>query len=209
MVIKKLPLPISSAAIANIARDLDQGSDWIRGWTFGHRLPYGPDNVLQGMCHCLETLDRLVGELKDESDPLDSLVDRLNADVLLDTRLMEALKLHVLSAALSLELAETLGEALPLFALALFSRPDSKTAKQLIVNYLNPIGDSATLERAEFYLLSYSLGVRLDVYRPTAISLDGEENNLDLRTSYPDWESYNSFISIIEEDERHYSVPVP
>ena len=60
MVMKKLPLPSSSAAIANIARDLDQGNDWIRSWTFGHRLPYGPDNVLQGMCHCLETLDRLV-----------------------------------------------------------------------------------------------------------------------------------------------------
>lgn len=91
-------------------------------------------------------------ELEVENDPLETLVDRLNADVLLDTRLMEALKLHVLGAALSLELAESLGETLPLFALALFSRPDSKTAKQLALNYLNSIGDSATLERVNISL---------------------------------------------------------
>lgn len=86
-------------------------------------------------------------ELVEDSDPLESLVARLNSDVLLDTRLMEALKLHVLSAALSLELADALGDALPLFALALYSRPDSKTARDLALNYLNPIGDSNTLQR--------------------------------------------------------------
>ena len=75
---------------------------------------------------------------------------------------------------------------------------------EIFILYFNQI----LLLQAEFYLLSYSLGVRVDVYRPTAISVDGDDN-LDLRTSYPDWESYNSFISIIEEDERHYSVPVP
>lgn len=99
--------------------------------------------------------------MTDESDPLESLVDRLNADVLLDTRLMEALKLHVLSAALSLELAESLGETLPLFALALFARPDSKTTKQLIANYLNPIGDSATLERV---FISFHFNFVLTMY---------------------------------------------
>jgi len=96
-------------------------------------------------------------ELEVENDPLESLVDRMNADVLLDTRLMEALKLHVLGAALSLELADSLGETLPLFALALFSRPDSKTAKQLMLNYLNPVGDSATLERVNIYFILSSV----------------------------------------------------
>ena len=42
---------------------------------------------------------------------------------------MEALKLHVLAAALELELERSLGEALPLFAMALFSRPDSADAR--------------------------------------------------------------------------------
>ena len=96
-------------------------------------------------------------ELEVENDPLESLVDRMNADVLLDTRLMEALKLHVLGAALSLELADSLGETLPMFALALFSRPDSKTAKQLVLNYLNPVGDSATLERVNIYFILSSV----------------------------------------------------
>ena len=96
-------------------------------------------------------------ELEVENDPLESLVDRMNADVLLDTRLMEALKLHVFGAALSLELADSLGETLPMFALALFSRPDSKTAKQLVLNYLNPVGDSATLERVNIYVILSSV----------------------------------------------------
>lgn len=88
-----------------------------------------------------------MSEVMTEKDPMESLVARLNADVLLDTRLMEAIKLHVLGAALSLELAGSLGETLPLFALALFARPDSKSARDLALNYLNPIGDASTLER--------------------------------------------------------------
>ena len=88
-----------------------------------------------------------MSELMAEDDPLESLVTRLNTDVVLDTKLMEAIKLYVLSAALGLELADTLGDALPLFALALFSRVDSKKAKDLALNYLNPIGDSTTLDK--------------------------------------------------------------
>lgn len=208
MVLKRLAFPSSHQAAERIVAELQRGSHWIHQWSFGHRLPYGPDSVVQGIYECFNTLDLVMGELMMESDAFESLVSRLNADVLLDTKLMEAMKLYVLSAALSLELADNLGDALPLFALALFSRPDSKNVKSLALNYLNPIGDSTTLERAEYYLLGYALGVRLDVYRPTAVSLDKEEN-LDLLTSYPDWESFTDFISIIEEDDRHFSIPVP
>ena len=90
-------------------------------------------------------------QLSSEVDPAESLVCRLNADILLDTRVTEALKLHILSAALSLELADSLGDALPLFALALFARNDSKSAHDLAINYINPIGDSAVLERVSYF----------------------------------------------------------
>lgn len=90
--------------------------------------------------------------MEKENDPLEALVSRLNADLVLDTQLMEALKLHMLNAALNLNLADLLGDALPLFALGLFTRPDSKNVKELTVNYLNPIGDSATLQRVRFLL---------------------------------------------------------
>lgn len=86
-------------------------------------------------------------DLASENDPLEALVSRLNADLVLDTQLMEALKLHMLSAALNLNLADSLGDSFPLFALGLFSRPDSKNVKGLAMNYLNPIGDSTTLQR--------------------------------------------------------------
>lgn len=60
MVMKRIMWPRATEAIDCISRELAQGGDWIRQWTFGHRLPYGPNNVLQGMHLCLETLDRLV-----------------------------------------------------------------------------------------------------------------------------------------------------
>lgn len=85
--------------------------------------------------------------MAEETDPLEVLVHRLNADVVLDTQLMEAIKLHMLATAFNLELAESLDETLPLFALGLFSRPGCKNVKGLTINYLNPIGDSTTLER--------------------------------------------------------------
>lgn len=99
-------------------------------------------------------------EIENENDPLEYLVSRLNADLVLDTQLMEALKLHMLSAAFNLELADTLGEALPLFALGLFSRPDSKNVKGLTVNYLNPIGDSITLQRVSCISQHYSFRLK-------------------------------------------------
>lgn len=60
MVMKRIPLPRAREAIDSISRNLAQEGDWIRQWTFGHRLPYGPQNVIQGIHLCLETLDRLV-----------------------------------------------------------------------------------------------------------------------------------------------------
>ena len=60
MVMKRIPLPRASEAIDSISRELAHGGDWIRQWTFGHRLPYGTSNVFQGIQLCLETLDRLV-----------------------------------------------------------------------------------------------------------------------------------------------------
>lgn len=60
MAAKRIPTPPACQALRWIARELDRGSGWIRTWTFGHRLPYGPENVLQGMAQCLETLDHTV-----------------------------------------------------------------------------------------------------------------------------------------------------
>ncbi len=60
MVMKRIPIPRASEAIDSISRELAHGGDWIRQWTFGHRLPYGTSNVVQGIHQCLETLDRFV-----------------------------------------------------------------------------------------------------------------------------------------------------
>ena len=146
------------ASLTVWTRQCRSGNLWMfqHAWSCGNYLSSGPEHEIKyddvrleyGNYHHLgNSFCFQMGELMMESDAFESLVSRLNADVLLDTKLMEAMKLYVLSAALSLELADNLGDALPLFALALFSRPDSKNVKSLALNYLNPIGDSTTLER--------------------------------------------------------------
>ncbi len=47
---------------------------------------------------------------------------RLNRDPLLDVRLCEAVKLHMLAAALDLHAANVSGESVPLFAMIMFAR---------------------------------------------------------------------------------------
>jgi hypothetical protein len=37
MVLKKIPWPRASDAIDSIDRELAQGGEWIKQWTFGHR----------------------------------------------------------------------------------------------------------------------------------------------------------------------------
>lgn len=60
MVMKRLPVPRADHAIECISRDMQRGNLWVREWTFGHRLPYGAENVMQGICQCLSSLDQLV-----------------------------------------------------------------------------------------------------------------------------------------------------
>lgn len=60
MVMKKIPFPPADRTMDCIVGHLSRGAEWIRQWTFGHRLPYGPQNAINGMKLCLETLDRLV-----------------------------------------------------------------------------------------------------------------------------------------------------
>ena len=54
--VKRIPLPRESEAISSISRKLTHGGDWIRHWTFGHRLPCRTSHVFQGIQLCIETL---------------------------------------------------------------------------------------------------------------------------------------------------------
>lgn len=72
---------------------------------------------------------------------------RLNRDPLLDVRLCEAVKLHMLAAALDLHAASVSGESVPLFAMIMFARHSSLTPQDLLRNHLNPVGDTGGLEQ--------------------------------------------------------------
>ena len=56
MVLKRFAFPPSKDAIDRILGDMQRGSFWIPDWTFGHRLPYGPDSVVQGIHDCFDAL---------------------------------------------------------------------------------------------------------------------------------------------------------
>lgn len=113
MVERRLELPAAASVCGAIGRRLESGrGDWIRDWTFGHRLPYGAPNVMDGVRDCVYALERLVSLatpprladvlhrillfslspqmeelwLEQGDGAVESLVCRLNADVLLDTR---------------------------------------------------------------------------------------------------------------------------
>jgi len=126
-----------------------------------------------------------------------------NAAPDLDLRCMEAVKLHMLAAAVELERHQQSQEA-PLFATLLFARDTSATPRQLMSNHLNHVGDSGGLEQVEMFLLGHTLGVTLRVIRPSAHAQP------DFVTFYPDEEAGGASprpqLTLVAEDDRHYNV---
>lgn len=77
----------------------------------------------------------------------------LNNDPSLDVRVCEAVKLHMLAAALDLHAAATKGDILPLFAMIMFARHSSPNPRLLLKNHLNPVGDTAGLEQVRVHFI--------------------------------------------------------
>uniref|UniRef100_A0A0P4W417 OTU domain-containing protein n=1 Tax=Scylla olivacea TaxID=85551 RepID=A0A0P4W417_SCYOL len=140
-------VPSGHTTHSRLASELTQGATWLRDWTFGHRLTYNREDVLNGFLDCLDALDSLVLNLMGCENRECVVLARVNRDPLLDVRLCEAVKLHMLAAALDLHAANTCGESVPLFAMIMFARHSSMTPRDLLRNHLNPVGDTAGLEQ--------------------------------------------------------------
>ena len=74
-------------------------------------------------------------------------MDSLNNCQRLDVQLCEAVKLHMLVAALQLFATSSCGGSVPLFAMIMFARQSSETPEQLMKNHLNVVGDTGGLEQ--------------------------------------------------------------
>lgn len=75
------------------------------------------------------------------------VLSRFNDDPMLDVKLCEAVKLHMLVAALDLHACNNNGDTVPLFAMIMFARHSSQTPRDLVRNHLNHVGDTAGLEQ--------------------------------------------------------------
>ncbi|XP_066982045.1 uncharacterized protein [Macrobrachium rosenbergii] len=202
-----LPLPNGHATHTRLATELKQGSTWLQDWTFGHRLHFSKEQILNGFWECLDSLDNLVLNLMGVENRECVVLSRLNGDPTLDIKLCEAVKLHMLAAALDLHIGNNNGDNVPLFAMIMFARHSSLTPRDLLKNHLNPVGDSAGLEqdqhKIEMFLMGHTLGVTLQVVRPASYGKD------DFICYYPDanigvWPE----VTLVAEDDRHYNVLV-
>ncbi|XP_037068017.1 ubiquitin thioesterase otulin-like isoform X2 [Pollicipes pollicipes] len=184
-------------------RLLETAGSWVTAWSFGSRLPYDISTARSGMQDCLNALSSLGEELKGAEGAGRHLRQQWNSDPDLDLRCMEAVKLHMLAAAVQLERDQSALQTVPLFATLLFARDTSATPRDLMANHLNLVGDSGGLEQIEMFLLGHTLGVTLRVIRP------GAHAQSDFVTFYPDGESAaggRPLLTLVAEDDRHYNV---
>ncbi|XP_069997788.1 uncharacterized protein [Penaeus vannamei] len=196
-----LPVPSGHATHTRLAAELNQGSTWLRDWSFGHRLSFSKEQVLNGFWECLDALDSMVLSLKGCENRECVVLSRLNSDPLLDVKLCEAVKLHMLATALDLHIGNNNGDNVPLFSMIMFARHTSLTPRDFVKNHLNLVGDTAGLEQIEMFLMGHTLGVTLQVVRPACYGKD------DFICYYPDanigvWPE----VTLVAEDDRHYNV---
>ncbi|KAB7503965.1 Ubiquitin thioesterase otulin [Armadillidium nasatum] len=203
VLVSGIPIPNSYQVYNRLLSEVHRGALWLNDYTFGKRLFYSKSKVVEGFKDCLETLDKFVLDSAESNSTEETVVSRLNSDPLLDIRLCEAAKLHMLASALDLYKMETEGLHVPLFGMIMFARQSCLNPKDFMINHLNSVGDSAGLEQIEMFLLGYALKVTLQVVRPS--SFGGE----DFVCFYPDenigiWPD----VTLVAEDDRHYNVLV-
>ncbi|XP_059489301.1 uncharacterized protein LOC132204683 [Neocloeon triangulifer] len=198
-----LPVPSGDATFTALTKAINHGSPWIQEWQFAGRLPYRGTDVLHGIKKCLESLDNLAKLMSESSNRESLLVHMLNTSPSLDLHILEAVKLHMLAAALQIHKHNvTTTDELPLFAILMFARDTSETPQDFTKNHLQVVGDSGGLEQVEMFLLSHTLGTSIKVVRPNSFGTE------DFVCCFSTDESTTNrpTIILIAEDDRHYNV---
>ncbi|KAG8334309.1 hypothetical protein J6590_093452 [Homalodisca vitripennis] len=145
-----LSVPSSAAAMERLSQAQDIGSRWYQHWRF-NGLPYTGTNLLRGMEICLQSLDNIHALLQSNQRSVeereDTLQHLLNTDPTLDLHLMEAVKLHMMVAALNLHDSYSKGQDVPLFSILLFARDTSEVPLDFMNNHLVKVGNTGGLEQ--------------------------------------------------------------
>ncbi|XP_065569882.1 uncharacterized protein LOC136033152 isoform X3 [Artemia franciscana] len=183
---QKLP---SAAESLNTLRDTlkRRKQVWLLNWSFANRLPYGRENVEEGWKECLNCLENIAVDLNHEADIEESLVHSLSADCELDTRLVEAAKLHVLASVLEPFATDPNG--------------NYDTTRSYTEQYLDTVGDTSHLAAKDLHLVARALRLNLCLLKPSAY---GTTDFATVASAGSD----NSLVTLIAEDDRYFCVPV-
>lgn len=90
----------------------------------------------------------------------ETLFNLFNTDRSLDIHIMEAVKLHMMVAALELHEANSKGQDVPFFSVLMFARDTSETPLDFMNNHLVQVGDTGGLEQVP---MSSILGLKVKV----------------------------------------------
>uniref|UniRef100_UPI00398EA27B ubiquitin thioesterase otulin-like n=1 Tax=Pristiophorus japonicus TaxID=55135 RepID=UPI00398EA27B len=158
---KQLPSWIMAEEASQIPKKLSQeGYDWINQWCLEHKLC---GNSIEKLEMCLETLQKkwtAICRIESETGRANEC-GNLVEDEVTEQRIYEAMKFLMLYKAIHLYNALENGRNVPEFCKHLFVRNTSLYPYYLMVNHLNLIGHTRSLEETEMQLLKYTLEVTI------------------------------------------------
>jgi ubiquitin thioesterase otulin len=208
VLVHRLPLAEAIGSLQEVTKLLEVFRDrqyvYLQNWSFGGRLTTRSGQVYDQVLQCVQCLYQQIEAVLNQNseEAREKYVSSLlNSSEETDIRLMEAVKVLLMLKTLSLYEASNSGKEVPVFVWLLFARDSSPDPEKFFINHLNCVGDSGGLEQVEMFLLAYTLGVGIQVVRPSAW---GKE---DFVTCYKEeGDSQSPLVHLIAEDDRHYNV---
>ncbi|XP_078366282.1 uncharacterized protein LOC144650473 isoform X2 [Oculina patagonica] len=192
--LEKIPSKLSSSGAAS----LDQ-------WSFANRLPVPQNEVIPTLENYLTFFSDQIHKICDspsQPERIDSTLSLLNNETE-EFKILEATKLLMFDVAVQLHRRMTSGEDVPIFAMLLFARDSSDSPRRLLTNHLNRTGDTGGLEQVEMCLLGYTLGLVIQVIRPSQVN---KEDFIAYYPSLDDVPKYTPTVTLVAEDDRHYNI---
>ncbi|XP_006895080.1 PREDICTED: inactive ubiquitin thioesterase FAM105A [Elephantulus edwardii] len=181
-----------------------QGCNWIQQYSFGPEK-YTGSNVFGKLRKCVELLKTQWTEFSGIKDyhKRGGMCNMLFSDAILEYRLYEALKFIMLYQVTEVYEQMKAKKVIPSLFSLLFSRESSSDPLSFMMNHLNSVGDTCGLDQIDMFILSYSLEVKIKVFRLFKF------NSRDFEVCYPEqplreWPE----ISLLTENDHHYLIPV-
>ncbi|CAM2106115.1 unnamed protein product [Caretta caretta] len=182
-----------------------QGCNWIQQYSFGPER-YTGANVFGKLRKCIETLKTQWTEISGvkDHDERGNMCNILFSDESKEYKLYEAIKFIMLYQVVeAYEQMKNEQKHVPILFSLLFARDTSSDPLSFMMNHLNSIGDTGSLEQVEMFLLGYLLEVKIRVYR--LYKFNTEEFQVNYPEEYHrDWQE----VSLLTEDDHHYHIPI-